>query len=103
MYDYSGSQNSGPMTTPTAVPPMQEELTALDSAIERLGKHCEILEQRIQPVLMPALPALPALNPTPQAEPRAVIPPLVQELRARREQIERICAHVINLHERVGV
>ena len=98
MYDYAGSQTSG--QTPTAIPPMQEELTALDSAIERLGKHCEILEQRIQPVLMPALPAL---NPNPTAEPRAVIPPLAQELRKRREQIELICAHVISLHERVGV
>ena len=100
MYDYSGSQSSGPSINPTAVPPMQEELTALDSAIERFGKHCEILEQRLQPVLMPALPAM---NPTSQAEPRAVIPPLVQELRKRREQIERICDHVISLHERVGV
>ena len=98
MYDYSGSQNSEQIST--AVTPMQEELTALDSVIERLGKHCEILEQRLQPVLMP--PALP-MNPTSTNAPHAVIPPLVLELRKRREQIERICDHVISLHERVGV
>lgn len=98
MYDYAGSQSPS-LARSTPATPMLEELAGFDAEIERLGKHCEILEQRLMPVLRPELPSNPTIA-APRERPEI---PLIGELRNRRDRIDALCNKIISIHERIGV
>ena len=93
---YSGAELQATKTSP-----MLEVFNALDKAIDRLGKHCEILDQRLQPVLMEVNPV--GVPPS-GAEMKRVPPmPLATELYLRCERIEQLTNRILSLHERIGI
>ncbi len=78
-----------------------EAFLALDAEIDALAKQCEILEMRLQPVLIPSAPRQ-EMEDKANVHQTPVVP-LANDIRLRRDRINTLARHLMDMHERIGV
>lgn len=88
----------------TQAPPIRVAISRLDDAGEELGKRIEALQARLQPILVPLLPAPPTATVLPAGGPRdRLTAPLADELEARADKLLSFAAMLAEFTARLAV